>query len=320
MRTPIKRALPDPADESAVSHQLNRAAFRLPLMQARVLQVVLSQLRPTDTSFPTVEMSVGDILRALSLEDRTYYREEIRAATKGLMGHVIDAETPDGWIQFHFVDRARFIKTRDAIQIRLSEEISDLVLDLKGLFSMVSNEEFARLTSEYAIRIFQLVSSWKDKAGKDGNAPGAWWWDTDFDSLRRLMKVPVGTYSGRNGTNAFKVKVIENPVKEINAADLGLFISTEYKKRGRSIVGIRFHCRLTSKAKPIGKVPSEPDKAILKRRATKRWQELFRLIQAQLELRGMPELDPETKRSMDEAKADQMLADELAAKAAAKGV
>lgn len=311
MKVLVKRALPDPTDESAVSHQLSRAAFRLPLMQARVLQVVLSQLRPKDTSFPTVEMSVGDVLRALGLEDRTYYREEIRAATKGLMGHVIDAETSEGWVQFHFVDKTRYIKTRDSIQIRLSEEIGDLVLDLRGLFSMISNEEFARLTSEYAIRIFQLVSSWKDKAGKDGNKPGCWWWDTDFDKLRHLMKVPSGSYSGRNGTNAFKVKVIENPVKEINAADLGINIETLYTKRGRSIVGVRFNCKLTARKTVSAKAPTAIDKTIMKNRDLPRWKEFFHYLQAQPDLPGFETLSTEDRRAMDEEKADQLLAEEI---------
>lgn len=308
----IKRTNPEPSDESAVSHHLSRAAFRLPLMQARVLQVVLSQLRPTDTSFPTVEMSVGDILRALKLEDTAWYREEIRAATKGLMGHVLDVgDWESGWTQFHFVDKTRYIKTRDALQIRLSEELGDLALDLKGLFTMLSNEEFAKLTSEYAIRIFQLVSSWKDKAGKDGNKPGCWWWDTDFATLRHLMKVPDGTYSGPNGTSMFRIYVIEKPVKEINSADLGLSIETVYQKRGRSIIGVRFNCKLTTKAKPIGKVPIGPEKAVLKLRDSKRWKEIFTDLQAQLDLPGMPKMDSATRREMDEAKADRILAQEL---------
>lgn len=314
MKPSIKKVLPEASDESAVSHQLNRAAFRLPLFQARVLQVALSQLRPSDTTFPTVEMTVGDTLRALALEDTKYYRDEIRAATKGLMGQVVDAGDWDtGWEQFHLVERARYVKGRDCLQIRLSDEIAEFALDLKGLFTMLSNEEFSRLTGEYAIRIFQLLSTWKDKAGKDGNQPGCWWWDTDFDTLRHLMKVPSEAYRGADGTTNFKKFVIENPAKEINAADLGVVIKTEYKKRGRFIVGVRFHCKLTQKAKPIGKVPDEIEKAVLKLRKTPRWKELFELVQSQTYLPGLglDTLDPETKRQSDEIKADRMLAEEL---------
>jgi hypothetical protein len=314
MAKQVVKRTPEPSDESALSHQLSRAAFRLPLMQARVLQVVLSQLRPNDTTFPTVEMAVGDVLRALGLEDTKFYRDQLRAQTKALRSQTLDVDTGDGWAQFGFVDRAEWIKSRDVLQVRPSEDIAEFALDLKGLFSMVSNEEFSRLTSEYAIRLFQLLSSWKDKAGKDGNKPGCWWWDSDFATLRHLMKVPPGTYSGSNGTSLFRIYVIDNPIKEINAADLGLVVTTEYKKRGRSIVGVRFNCKLTSKAKLIGKVPTGPEKAILKHRTTKRWQEIFRDLQAQQELPGMPRTDSETRRAMDEAKADQMYQDELQAK------
>lgn len=312
MRKEVLKTVPEAEDESALTHELTRAAYRLPVMQARVLQVALSQLRPNDKEFPTVEMPVGDILRALKLEDTRQYRDSIRSSIDGLMRHVIDVGSWElGWEQFHLVERAKYIKTRDAIQILFSDEIADFALSLKGLFTMISNEEFARLTSEYAIRIFQLLSSWKDKAGKDGNKPGWWWWDTDFDSLRHLMRVPKDAYRGRNGTNALKLNVIENPVKEINAADLGLVVETEYKKRGRSIVGIRFNCKLTSKAKPIGKVPSAPEKAVLKLRESKRWKEIFHLLQAQLTLKGFETLDVDAKRAMDEDTADKMLAEEL---------
>ena len=281
------------------------------MMQARILQVVLSQLRPNDTTFPTVEMAVGDVLRALGLEDTLYYREQLRAQTKALRSQTLDVDTGDGWAQFGFVDRAEWIKTRDVLQVRPSVDIAEFALDLKGMFQMISNEEFSRLTGEYAIRLFQLLSSWRDKAGKDGNKAGCWWWDSDFATLRHLVKVPSGSYSGRNGTNAFKVNVIENPIKEINSADLGLVVETEYKKRGRSIIGIRFNCKLTTKAKPVGKVPSGPEKSILKLRESKRWKEIFHLLQAQKTLPGFETLDADERRAMDEVKADQLLAEEL---------
>lgn len=310
-KTEIKRTTPEPSDESAVGHQLSRAAYRLPLMQARVLQVVLSQLRPNDTSFPTVEMAVGDVLRALGLEDTGFYREQLRAQTKALRSQTLDVDTGDGWAQFGFVDRAEWIKTRDVLQVRLSSDIADLTLDLKGLFSMISNEEFARLTGEYSIRLFQLLSSWKDKAGKDGNRPGCWWWESDFATIRHLMKVPAEAYRGSDGTTNFKAKVIENPIKEINAADLGLVVETEYKKRGRSIVGVRFNCKLTTKAKPVGKVPDAAGKAVLKLRESKRWKEIFEAEMSQTRL-GFETLSPEQKRAYAEDYADRQLAKEQA--------
>lgn len=312
MRKEVLKTVPEAEDESALTHELTRAAYRLPLMQARVLQVALSQLRPNDKEFPTVEMPVGDILRALKLEDTRQYRDSVRSSIDGLMRHVIDVGNWEtGWEKFHLVERSKYIKTRDAIQILFSDEIADFALNLKGLFTMISNEEFSRLTSEYAIRLFQLVSSWKDKAGKDGNSPGCWWWDTDFDTLRHLVKVPTDAYRGANGTNNLRTKVIDGPVQEINGADLGLTIEVEYKRRGRSIVGVRFNCKLTSKAKPIGKVPDAVEKTILKRRETKRWKEIFHLLQAQPDLPGMPKTDPETRRTMDESKADDLYAEEL---------
>jgi plasmid replication initiation protein len=312
MRKEVMKTVPEAEDESALAHELTRAAYRLPIMQARVLQVALSQLRPNDKEFPTVEMPVGDILRALKLDDNRQYRESIRSSVDGLMRHVIDVGNWEtGWEKFHLVERAKYIKTRDSIQVLFSDEIADFALNLKGLFTMISNEEFSRLTSEYAIRIFQLVSSWKDKAGKDGNKPGCWWWDTDFDTLRHLVKVPTEAYRGANGTNNFRNKVIDGPVQEINAADLGLTVEIEYKRRGRSIVGVRFNCKMTSKAKPIGKVPSAPEKAVLKLRESKRWKEIFHLLQAQKTLPGFETLDADDRRAMDEAKADQLLAEEL---------
>jgi len=280
-------------------------------MQARILQVVLSQLRPNDTTFPTVEMAVGDVLRALGLEDTKFYRDQIRAQTKALRSQTLDVDTGDGWAQFGFVDRAEWIKTRDVLQIRPSEDIAEFALDLKGLFSMISNEEFARLTSEYAIRLSQLLSSWRDKAGKDGNKAGCWWWDSDFATLRHLMKVPQGSYSGRNGTNAFKLNVIEKPIKEINAADLGLTISTEYKKRGSSIVGVRFNCKLSSKAKAIGKVPNAAEKEVLKHRETDRWKEIFRGVQAQPVFPGFETMTADQRLEADEIKADRLYEEEL---------
>jgi plasmid replication initiation protein len=296
MKTSIKKVLPEASDESAMGHKLSRAAFRLPLMQARVLQVVFSQIRPKDTTFPTVEMAVGDVLRALNLEDTKFYRDQLRAQTKALRSQTLDMDTGDGWVQFGFVDRAEWIKSRDVLQVRPSQDIAEFVLDLKGLFSMISNEEFSRLTSEYAIRLFQLLSSWRDKAGKDGNKPGCWWWDSDFATMRHLMKVPSDAYMGSDGTTNLKKFVIENPIKEINAADLGMTIETEYKKRGRSIVGVRFNCKLTAKA---------TDKETLKWRKTPKWKELFDLRMAQPDFPGFEQFSKAERIEQNEIGADR---------------
>ena len=260
------KVIPTEADYVVQAHKISRAAYDMPVMQRRLIYLAMAQVRPTDDELPIVQMTVGDVVRALRLNDSALRYEEIRAAVRGMMERVIEVDEPDGWLLYHWVDTARYIKSRDSIVLKLSDELKAHVLQLRDTFAIISIADIARLQGRYALRLFELVMSNKGHVGKDGNKAGEWYTDLEFDHLRAMFKISPDEYKM---TADLRRKVVDSPVREINEADLGLYLECDYSKyrRGKRLFGVRLKCKLISRndLRPVSPATKaeEEDEALL---------------------------------------------------------
>ena len=241
------QVVPSCDDYVVQAHVISRAAYAMPVMQRRLIHLAMAQAQIKGQSIELVEMAVGDIVRALGLSDNRY--DEIRAASRGLMSQVLDVDGPDGWVQYHWVEVARYIKSRDVIQFRVAFELLPMLLQVKAMFRYVPTKEIAKLQGKHSYRIFEMVMANNGFAGKGGNRPGEWFVDFDFGDLRTLLKIKPTEYKD---TSNFRRKVIDNPVREVNDAGLGLRIECDYDRfrRGRVLYGVRLNCKLLKAEDP----------------------------------------------------------------------
>lgn len=279
------------------AHAISRAAYSMAVMPRRLLHLVMAQVQITDGAFETLEMRVGDILRALDLADDGRRYEEVRAAAKALMGEVLDIDTPEGWVMFHWVDKARYIKARDVIQFRLSEDLRPLVLEVKDMWRIIPIRAMSRLQGRHSYRIFEIVMADRGFAGKGGNRAGEWYTDLDFEHLRVLFKIGAGEYPQKSD---FRRWVVEKPVAEINLAAVGLSIECDYKpfKRGKGWTGVRLKCKLIGPSDPRPVAPatqSESEEDSLIARYPDKYAELLAFAQCEQPLPGMSLLSPENR-------------------------
>ena len=156
-----KQIAPTAADQVFQSHKISRAAYDLPVMARRLVYVAMAQVRSTDESLPVVEMSVGAVVRALGLSDQGNRYEEVRAAVRILMGSVLEIETTTGWSMRHWVDKADYVKKTDTLQIKISDELREDVLECQRLFSIFALADVGRLQGKYSLRLFEIVMSRK---------------------------------------------------------------------------------------------------------------------------------------------------------------
>jgi hypothetical protein len=243
------QVVPTDHDYVLQAHAISRAAYELPVMQRRLLHLVMAQVQITGEELKPVEMTVGDVVRALGLSDAGPRYEEIRAACRGLCSRTLDVDEPDGWVVFPWVDSARYIKSRDALQVKLSDELHPFVLNVKDMFRIIPIRDMTLLQGKYSYRIFELVMADRGFEGKGGNRQGEWFTDLDFGDLRTLLKIKPTEYKM---TKDFRVRVIDGPVREINEAGMGLRIDCDYQtfRRGRSLLGVRLKCKLQRRDDP----------------------------------------------------------------------
>ena len=186
-----------PSDDDYVlqAHAISRSAYSMPVMARRLLHLVMAQVQIRDGGIETLEMSVGDIVRALGLSDQGNRYEEVRAAVEGLMERVLEVSEPDGWVKFHWVDTARYVKSRDAIKLKVSDELLPFVLEVKDMWRVISIRDMNQLQGKHSYRIFELVMADRGFAGKGGNRPGEWEYIRIFPDILMKHELPVKQYA-----------------------------------------------------------------------------------------------------------------------------
>lgn len=293
----ILPAVPQKTDYVVQAHEISRSAYALTVPERRLLYVAMSQVNIKGDELPVVEMKTGDVLKALGLGDSKFRYEEIRAACQNLRGQVLNMDKPGGgWIVYGWVDYAEWDEAKDTLSIKLCDKLSPFVLDLKGRFSVLALSDIAKLQGKYSLRIWELVLANQGHAGKGGNAPGEWFVQLHFSTLRAMFKIDPKDYKA---TYDLRRWVIDNPVREINEADLGLRIECEYDsmRHGRTLLGVVLRCRMVERDEPRPVSPAtqtETDEAALRARHPEKYEEILAAVRAEPPLPGIS-LDPETE-------------------------
>lgn len=282
---PKKDVVPASDDVANQSNVLSRSSYSMPVVQRRLLFLAMAQVRNDDPA-RAFRMRVADVLKALGMSDDRY--REIRSEVRKLFdNNKVEVETPRGWRFFTWVTDAEYEDTDDDgnplpehyLTITLHERILPFARTLQRHFHQFQITQIARLQGRHALRIFEILASFADLAGKGGNKPGCWYWETTVEELRHLMKIGPNEYKQ---TNSFRLKVVDTPIQEINEAGLGMTVKVEYKRVGKRLTGFRFECTVAAKDEPK---PAKPAPATASQREDDAWVELNQKLYAQLEER-----------------------------------
>jgi plasmid replication initiation protein len=223
---------------------------------ARKLIAIAMALISIDSDEYTVTFKSSDFIRAMGLEPRTQganTKARIKAAVEECLDCKIKINMPNGdWVGYTWITESRLHKidnqNKDAIweyiTMTFNSVLGNVIKTIKRGFRSIDLLGFLSLQSEYSMRIYELALSYSGFAGRDGNKPGHWYFETTIRELRLLFKIDDGKYKIKN---EFRRNVIDKPIEEINAADLGLQIEVEYIRSGRYMTGIRFNCRWIKK-------------------------------------------------------------------------
>lgn len=280
----IKEVCPDHADYALQAHQIGRAAYSMPIMARRLVYLAMAQVRPGDTELPPLRMAVGDIVRALDLNDGALSYDRIRDAAKTAAGQIVELEWLDGsWQLFGWLSECRYEAAYDTIVIQLAQALKPYILGLQRAYARLSIADIARIQGRHALRWYELVMSREGQADKQGR----WWYEVSVAELRRLLRIAPGEY---RQTAQLRIRVIDEPLEELNAAGLGIHLRAEYIRKGRVLEAVRVHAQRVGRGDPKPVDPPTPEEAAddaLIARHQARYDAILAEIQAQPALPGM---------------------------------
>ena len=258
---------------------VSRAAHNLSAT-AKKLTVMAMALLPADLSSLTAGFTFTDFCKAIgytkSGESFNFFKVSVDECRRCVITVETepDAEGKKTWERFEWVTTADFNKATGRAAIVFASGFAAALQDFKRVYTKLTLQDFGKLHSKYALRYFEIAKSYESLAGKNGNRHGAWYFERTIPELRRLLGISPEVYPE---TRDFRRRVVEEPVKELNGAGVGIEIKTEGIKQGRSLKGIRFNCVKTARTTAAAVDLPEPNPKTADNRGEKEREHLQEL-------------------------------------------
>lgn len=154
----------DPSAEKSTVVKSNRlvlAKASLSVLEQRVLAMLISQLRKDDTDFRTQCVCVKDMVRLSGKSSGSLY-SRVETICQNLVEYVIHVRTEDKngkrrYAGYPLFSVCRYEEDDRYIEAEFNPKMIPLLLQLKRRFTMYQLQDFMRLDSAYAMRLYEIL-------------------------------------------------------------------------------------------------------------------------------------------------------------------
>jgi plasmid replication initiation protein len=217
---------------------LTNARYEYTELQLDLLFFLLSKLRK-DQQDRVYELNIKDLSL---LTGKKYNAAYLHKATSDMGSRVFEVQTETRYRQLWMFQRVDYLLGQGIIEIKLTEDITPYLFDLKENFTSYELASALRLTSKYAKRIYQYCSQWKDQEETK---------KYDIQDFKQML----GLLDDKGKDKAvrmsdFRESVLDVAVKQINE-HTELHISYKLEKRVRTYKNIVFTVKSQALAETI---------------------------------------------------------------------
>ena len=200
----------------------------LNMQEQKLFMFLISKIDPDDKEFFTFRVSVEEFAKAVSVNNTKNTYRDLQEISKRLMSKVIIIHLPEEKIitQTNILDYIDYHYGKGYADIRLSHKLSPYLLGLRREFTQYKLSQITRLSSIYAIRIYEMLKK-QESFGKR---------IFFIDDLRKKLNIQDNQYLK---INHFKIKVLEIAKREINAKT-DIKIDFNFIKTGRKVTAVQF--------------------------------------------------------------------------------
>ena len=214
---------------------LIQASYTLDTVEQRLILLAIAEARQTGhgiTENSLLEVHASSYINTFNVEKHTAYTV-LRDASKSLFDryvtyHDVNPKTcKDRSFHCRWVDKIGYEPQSGIVFLRFTQDIVPLITRLEENFTKYGLQQVSRLTSSYAIRLYELLIQWRS-AGKTPIY--------DLALFRQQLGVEAHQYKTMSN---FKTYVLDFALSQINELT---DITTKYEqhKKGRSISGFSF--------------------------------------------------------------------------------
>lgn len=227
---------------------LIQASYTLDLAEQRLILLAIIEARNSGqgiTHDSLLKIHASSYAKQFNVNDKTAYTV-VKDASKGLFDRYVtyhDKNPKNGKDRsFHcrWVDKIGVEPDSGIVYMRFTSDVVPLITRLESHFTSYEIEKVANLTSGYAIRLYELLISWREV----GKTP-----TYEIDDLRQKLGVEPDQYKELYN---LKIRVLDLAIKQIND-HTDITATYEQHKTGRKVTGFTF----TFKQKPSAKAAAK---------------------------------------------------------------
>ena len=203
--------------------------------EGRLIRLLIAQIHPHDEDFKIYRIDVADFARFfdLPLSGATY--ELIEKSARALREREVFITNGKSWLCTGWLSHAEYKDGSGYVEVSFHKSLKPYLLQLQTHWNQYELKTIINFKSSYSIRIFELLKSWEFKADSNGYFKRSF----EVEELRGILGVDKKEY---RLFSDFRIKVIEQAVKEININSDIRIIQVDYPKTGRKISHVVFHC------------------------------------------------------------------------------
>lgn len=149
------------------ANKVVEAGYKLTLNEQRVILACIAQVNSTEELLKTdeFELSAKDFAKLFSIsEDRSY--SELQEVAKNLYQRSLTIYNPDPTrpklkkLETRWISSVGYMPEVGKVILRFAQEILPYLGELKGQFTRYDIEYISKMTSIYAIRLYELLAQW----------------------------------------------------------------------------------------------------------------------------------------------------------------
>ena len=214
---------------------LIQASYTLDLAEQRLILLAIIEARNKSqgiTQDTLLEIHASSYAKQFNINDKTAYTV-VKDASKGLFDRYVtyhDKNPKNGKDRsFHcrWIDKTGIEPDSGIVYIRFTSDVIPLITRLESHFTSYEIDKVANLTSSYAIRLYEILISWREV----GKTP-----KYEINDLRSKLGVEPKQYQRMNN---FKARVLELAIDQINKYT-DITANYNQHKKGKVITAISF--------------------------------------------------------------------------------
>lgn len=206
------------------------ASYDLSVAEHRLLLACFTQIGREATDERLYRVYARDIAELADIPTPDAYRDAA-VATERLYERSVEVfEGPNGTAppkkrKFRWIQEAVYAEGEGYVDVRLSTSILPYVNNLLEQYTVYHMQDVARMTSRYAIRVYELLVQWRRRGSRE----------VEVEWLRGAL----GARDRYSNFKDFRRRVIEPAVQQINERS-PLHIEWKPRKTGRKVTHIEF--------------------------------------------------------------------------------